>query len=135
MEDKSPGTMNATTRHGVILLMAAVMPIMAIISLVPVLPLLLQEFESTPGSQFLVPIALTVPALCVALFSPLAGWLSDRVGRKKLLVTALLLYAAAGILPLMLSQLTHIIASRVILGVAEAAIMTVATALIGDYFA
>jgi MFS family permease len=135
MEDKSTGAMNATTRHGVILLMAAVMPIMAIISLVPVLPLLLQEFDTTPGSQFLVPIALTVPALCVALFSPLAGWLSDRVGRKKLLVTALLLYAAAGILPLILSDLSHIIASRVILGVAEAAIMTMATALIGDYFA
>lgn len=131
----APGTLIATTRHGVILLMAAIMPIMAIISLVPVLPLLLQEFAETPGSQFLVPAALTIPALCVAAFSPLAGWLSDRVGRKKVLVTSLLLYAIAGILPLMLTDLMQILASRVFLGIAEAAIMTVATALIGDYFA
>lgn len=132
--DTTQGSTGATARHGIILLLAAVMPIMAIISLVPVLPLLLQEFEVTPGSEFLVPIALTVPALCVALFSPLAGWLSDRTGRKKLLVIALLLYAVTGTLPLMLADLGLIIMSRVFLGITEAAIMTVATALIGDYF-
>lgn len=107
---------------------------MAIISLVPVLPLLLEEFASTPGSEFLVPIALTIPALCVALFSPVAGWMSDKIGRKKLLLGALLIYALAGSLPLFLTDLKQIIASRFVLGVVEAAIMTVATTLIGDYF-
>lgn len=124
----------ASTRHGVILLLAAIMPPMAIISLVPVLPLLLEEFASVKGSEFLVPIAMTVPALCVALFSPAAGWLSDRVGRKNLLVLALVIYAAIGIVPFFLSDLKQIIAARVGLGVAEAIIMTIATALIGDYF-
>jgi MFS family permease len=125
---------SASTRHGVILLLCAVMPIMAIISLVPVLPLLLEEFAATPGSAFLVPIALTIPALCVALFSPVAGWLSDKVGRKRLLVVSLLVYAAAGSAPLFLTDLKQIIASRFLLGIFEAAIMTVATTLIGDYF-
>ena len=107
---------------------------MAIISLVPVLPLLLEEFAATPGREFLVPIALTIPALCVALFSPVAGWVSDKMGRKKLLVGALLIYAIAGSVPLFLTDLKQIIASRFVLGIVEAAIMTVATALIGDYF-
>ena len=124
----------ASTKHGVILLLCAVMPIMAIISLVPVLPLLLEEFAATPGSEFLVPIALTIPALCVALFSPVAGWVSDKIGRKKLLVGALLIYAVAGSFPLFLTDLKQIIASRFVLGIVEAAIMTVATTLIGDYF-
>jgi MFS family permease len=124
----------ASTKHGVILLLCAVMPIMAIISLVPVLPLLLEEFATTPGSEFLVPIALTIPALCVALFSPIAGWMSDKIGRKKLLVGALLIYAVAGSFPLFLTDLKQIIASRFVLGIVEAAIMTVATTLIGDYF-
>ncbi len=124
----------ASSKHGLILLLAAVMPPMAIISLVPVLPLLLEEFGSVEGSEFLVPIAMTVPALCVALFSPLAGWLSDRLGRKNLLVLALIVYAAIGIVPFFLSDLKQIIAARVGLGVAEAIIMTIATALIGDYF-
>src|SRR5690606_16754846 len=94
-----------------------------------------RDWSSDVCSSDLVPMALTVPALCVALFAPLAGWLSDRVGRKKLLVASLLVYAGAGILPLMLAELSHIIASRIALGIAEAAIMTVATALVGDYFA
>ena len=125
---------SATIKQGVILLMAAVLPAMAIVSLVPVMPLLLQEFASVDGSEFLVPIALTVPALCVALFSPAAGWLSDRVGRKPVLIVALLLYATLGLLPYFMTELKQIIASRIGLGIAEAAIMTVATALIGDYF-
>lgn len=124
----------ASTKHGIIILLAAVMPPMAIISVVPVLPLLMKEFSAVEGSQFLVPIAMTVPALCVALFSALAGWVSDRVGRKSLLVVTLLIYAAIGVLPYFLTDLHQIIAARVGLGIAEAFIMTIATALIGDYF-
>ncbi|MCF4010009.1 MFS transporter [Rheinheimera sp. UJ63] len=127
-------THHASTKHGIILLLASVMPAMAIISLVPVLPLLLMEFSHVSGSVFLVPIAMTIPALCVALFSPLAGWISDKVGRKSILLSALVVYALIGLLPFFLTDLFHIIATRVLLGVAEAAIMTVATALIGDYF-
>ncbi|GGX63043.1 MFS transporter [Litorimonas cladophorae] len=124
----------ATTIHGLILILAAVMPAMAIISLVPVMPLLGREFGPVPGAKALIPIALTIPALCVALFSPLAGWLSDRAGRKKLLVFALLGYAAIGIVPFFLTDLKQIIGARIGLGIFEAVIMTVATALIGDYF-
>jgi MFS family permease len=127
-------TQQATTRHGVILMLTAVMPTMAIIALVPVLPLLLREFADVPGAAVLVPMALTIPALCVALFSPLAGWLSDKVGRKRLLIAALVGYAGFGLLPLLLHDLRMILAARVALGVTEAIIMTVATALVGDYF-
>lgn len=121
-------------RHGVLLLIASVMPVMAIISLVPVLPLLLREFAGVPGANVLVPVMMTVPALCVALFSPIAGWIADRTGRKRLLVAALVAYAGFGMLPILLRDLSHLIAARVALGLAEAVIMTVATTLIGDYF-
>lgn len=127
-------TQQATTRHGVILMLTAVMPTMAIIALVPVLPLLLREFAGVPGAAVLVPMALTIPALCVALFSPVAGWLSDKLGRKRLLIAALVGYAGFGLLPLILDDLRMILAARVALGVTEAIIMTVATALVGDYF-
>ena len=122
------------TRHAVVLLIASVMPVMAIISLVPVLPLLLREFAGVPGASMLVPVMMTVPALCVALFSPIAGWIADRTGRKRLLVAALVAYAGFGVLPLVLDDLRHLIVARVALGLAEAVIMTVATTLLGDYF-
>ncbi|MGO4892752.1 MFS transporter [Flavobacterium sp. W21_SRS_FM6] len=135
MNTTPPNTsQTAQTRHGVILTLAAVMPAMAIISLVPVLPLLTQEFASVEGVEFLVPIAMTIPALCVALFSPIAGLLSDKTGRKSLLIMSLIIYAVIGLVPFFLTELPHIIMTRVVLGIAEAVIMTVATALIGDYF-
>ena len=120
--------------HGIILVLAAIMPAMAIISLVPVMPLLGREFAGVSGSEALVPIALTIPALCVALFSPLAGWLSDRIGRKMLLFFSLLGYAVIGTIPFFLTDLKQIIGARFGLGIFEAVIMTVATALVGDYF-
>ena len=132
-EGKSENT-GASARQGIVLLAASVMPIMAIVSLVPVLPMLMGEFSSAEGSEFLVPMALTIPALCVAVFSPVAGWLADQVGRKNLLLAALLLYAAFGILPWFLADLFQIIGARIALGLVEAVIMTVATVLIGDYF-
>jgi MFS family permease len=134
MADETPGQPAAATRHGIVVMLCSVMPVMAIIALVPVLPLLLQEFAATPGHEVLVPVAMTVPALCVALFSPLAGWLSDRAGRKNLLVGALLAYAAFGVIPMFLSDLGQILAARIALGLVEAVIMTVSTVLIGDYF-
>lgn len=128
------GGRSATTRQGLILLLAAVMPPMAIITLVPNMPLYMREFGAVEGAGFLVAMMLTIPALCVALFSPLAGWLSDRVGRKNLLVGALILYAAVGVIPYFLSDLMQIIGARIGLGITEAVIMTISTALIGDYF-
>ena len=127
-------TKQAGNIHGIILVMAAVMPAMAIISLVPVMPLLGREFGTVPGSKALVPIMLTIPALCVAIFSGPAGWLSDRIGRKMLLFVSLLGYAAIGIVPYFLTDLKQIIGARIGLGVFEAVIMTVATAMIGDYY-
>lgn len=134
MTDETPTQIMAQTRHGIMVMICSVMPVMAIIALVPVLPMLLKEFAATPNHALLVPVALTVPALCVALFSPLAGLLADRIGRKALLIGALLAYAAFGIVPMFLHDLTQILAARIGLGLVEALIMTVSTVLIGDYF-
>lgn len=128
------GGNRASAMQGTVLMLAAVLPVMAVVSLIPVLPLLMQEFAVVRGGQLLVPIAITVPALCVAVFSPLAGWVSDRVGRKKLLLGAFVAYAAIGVVPFFVSSLQYIIGARVLLGISEATIMTVSTALIGDYF-
>jgi len=127
-------TNEASSFQGILLTLAAVMPVMAIVSLVPVLPALQKEFASVQGSEFLVPMALTIPALCLAIFSPAAGWVADKIGRKSLLVSALFLYAIVGVTPYFLTDLKQIIVARFALGVVEAAIMTVATTLIGDYF-
>src|SRR6185312_16921062 len=102
--------------------------------LVPDLPLLLQHFRAQPGSDFLVPMILTTPALCVAVFSSAAGVFADSWGRRRLLLVALFAYGALGMAPLLFSTLHGILASRVIVGLAEASAVTAASSLLGDYF-
>ncbi|WP_329267012.1 MFS transporter [Streptomyces sp. NBC_01451] len=119
----------------VTLLMAgSCLPILGAVLIAPVLPRMQDHFASVSGAKALVPLALTVPALALALLAPFAGVIVDRVGRKRLLVVATVLYALFGTAPLWLDSLGGIIASRALVGVAEAAIMTCCTTLIGDYY-
>jgi len=119
----------------VTLLMAgSCLPILGAVLIAPVLPKMQDHFVSVPGAKALVPLALTVPALALALLAPFAGVIVDRLGRKRLLIVATLLYAVFGTAPLWLESLGAIIASRALVGVTEAAIMTCCTTLIGDYY-
>lgn len=120
--------------QGLALLLPATSAVMGILLLVPVAPQMTQAFADVPGVEFLVPVLLTLPGLCIALFSPVAGLLGDRLGRRRLLIGAMLVYGAAGMMPMLLSDLFQILASRVLVGICEALIMTLSTTLIGDLF-
>jgi MFS family permease len=79
---------------------------------------------------------ITMPSLCIAIFGPLAaGPLADLWGRRRLLLVALCAYTILGLAPLLFDSLFAIIASRAVVGLAEAAILTAGNALLGDYFA
>ncbi|MFF7476865.1 MFS transporter [Streptomyces sp. NPDC008092] len=117
-----------------LLMTGSCLPILGAVLIAPVLPKMQDHFASVPGAKALVPLALTVPALALAVLAPFAGVIVDRLGRKRLLVVATLLYAVFGTAPLWLDSLGAIIASRALVGVTEAAIMTCCTTLIGDYY-
>ena len=121
--------------QGVILLLPITLAVMGIAVLVPVVPQLMTHFQSVPNYQYLIQGGvLTMPGLCVAIFSPLAGWLADRFGRRRILIVSMIAYSAFGIAPILLDNLFSIVASRVGVGFCEALVMTVSTTLIGDYF-
>ena len=124
----------ASPLRGITLILVGLMPVLALAGLVPDLPQLFQRFAAEPNRELLVPMIITVPSLCVALFSGFAGAIADRWGRRKLLLVALLAFALLGTMPLLFSSLRAIIASRVVVGIAEAAILTCGNALLGDYF-
>lgn len=122
-------------REGVLLMLGSSLTIMGSVMIAPVLPRIGAEFgPTTAHAGLLVPLAVTGPALAIALFAPLAGWLADRLGRKNLLVLGTLLYALLGALPLLLDDLRAIVAVRLLFGCAEAAVMTCCAALIADYW-
>lgn len=120
--------------QALILLITSGLTVLVTAILGPSLPAMQAHFAGVPGADFLVPLTMTAPMLMMALLSVFTGELADRVGRKRLLVGATVLYAAVGTAPLYLESLTTIIASRVALGALEAVLMTVSTTLIGDYY-
>lgn len=117
-----------------LLLAGSCLSVLGAVLIAPVLPQMSDHFAAVPGVDVLVPVALTVPALMIGLAAPFAGMVVDAVDRKRLLIIAMLGYALAGTAPLYLPSLGSIIASRVLVGVCEAAIMTCCTTLIADYW-
>lgn len=107
---------------------------MAAIVVAPSLPQMQKHFADVPNVEFLIPVALTIPGLLVAILSPLVGILADRYGRKPMLVASIVGYGIFGLLPMFLDSLYSIIVSRIALGCVEAVVVTISTMLIGDYY-
>lgn len=120
--------------HALILLITSGLTVLVTAILGPSLPEMQAHFKDVPGADYLVPLTMTAPMLMMAALSIFAGELADRLGRKRLLVGATVLYAVVGTSPMYLQSLHAIIASRFVLGVMEAVLMTVSTAMIGDYY-
>ncbi|GHC23195.1 MFS transporter [Kushneria pakistanensis] len=125
----------AGAREGAILLLGSSLTIVGSVMVAPMLPRMIEAFAPVnPQASLWVPLAITGPALAIALFAPVAGWLADRVGRKRMLMIATLFYALLGALPALLNDLTGIVGVRLLFGLAEAMIMTVCTTMIADYW-
>ncbi len=120
--------------QGLALVSTAWLAVTATSLIAPVLPRMAEAFKDVPHSADTIQILVALPALVVALFSGVCGLLVDRLGRKSFLLVGLLLYAAAGLAPTWLTDLHLIIASRVLVGVAESIIMTSGTTLLSDFF-
>ncbi|HSV46997.1 MAG TPA: MFS transporter [Ramlibacter sp.] len=100
----------------------------------PVLPQIEAHFKDVPQVKTLIPIVVTLPMLVLGVLGIVIGAAADRVGRKRMFVAGLGLYAVCGTAPLYLDSLPLILVSRFGVGLAEAAIMTCSTTLIGDYW-
>lgn len=116
------------------LLVAGTLTVMAGATIAPGLPAMQAAYAAEENADFLVRLVLTLPALFIVIGAPLAGFLTDRFGRKRLLLFSAILYAAAGSSGFFLDSLTLILIGRVLLDLAVAGIMTSVTTLIADYF-
>jgi MFS family permease len=132
---QATGARRAGFAQGIILLLPISMAVMGISVLAPIVHLLLEQFKDIPNHEYLVlGGVVTMPAIWVLLFSPVAGWLADRFGRRKLLLASMVVYAFVGAAPVLLDNLSLIIVSRIGVGICESVVMTVTTTMIGDLF-
>ena len=126
---------HAGNAQGILLVLLSLVSVAATTLLAPIIPNMVADFAAAdPAAEQKGVLALAIPALVVAICSPFMGKIIDSFGRKRLIVIALVAYGLIGVLPAFLGSLNAIIGARVALGVVEAAIMTVGTTLIGDYW-
>lgn len=124
-------TINRLTHTKAVLLFASTMTVMSGAIIAPALPGISRHFSEHP--QVLIQLILTLPALMITLFSPLMGYLADRFGRKPLLLLMLSIYGLAGGAGFLINSVELLLASRALMGIAVAGILSISTTLVGDY--
>jgi MFS family permease len=121
--------------QGLTIIVTGFLPILAIVSMFPAVGAMIGHFAPTnPAAATIVPSMVTAPGLAIAIIALFAGVLVDKYGRRKLLLASTFSYGLIGALPFFLEDLDHIYASRLLLGVSEAAILTTVNTLIADYW-
>ncbi|WLR91428.1 MFS transporter [Shinella zoogloeoides] len=121
-------------RRNATLLLVSTLTIMSGATISASLPGIAVRFADVENVALLSRLVLTLPAVFIAMFSPAAGFLVDRFGRKPLLLVSLALFSVAGASGLFLDTLPGLLVGRAVLGVAVGGIMTATTALVGDFF-
>ena len=96
--------------------------------IIPILPLYAQRFQAT---EWQIGLLLASYSLMQFLASPLLGWLSDRYGRKPVLLCSLVGSAFGYMLMANAGSLTVLFAARIVAGISGASVGT-ASAYIAD---
>src|SRR5215471_4878748 len=97
----------------------------------PLLPLIALDLGTTPGHAGII---VTTYSLAAAAFALIVGPLSDRVGRKKVLVSGLALFAIASFLTYHVSSFNTLVILRAMTGLAAGTLSTSALSFAGDHY-
>ena len=97
----------------------------------PILPLLSEEFRIAPATAGL---SISVVVLMIALVSSGYGWLSDRIGRKPVMVASCALLAVPTLLCAVTTSFPMLVLFRALQGLLMPGVTAVAVAHLGDHF-
>lgn len=104
--------------------------------LIPILPLLEKEVDiSKLQTSYIITVYSVVAIFCI----PIAGYLSDRFGRKKVIIPALILTAIGGLIAGLASwkmgnPYALILVGRILQGIGASGAMPIVLPLVGDMF-
>ena len=97
----------------------------------PILPEMVQQLHLDPG---LAGNLVSIHCLTIALFSPPLGILADRVGRVRVLIPSLVLYALFGMAGALMQSFWPLLVTRSLLGAASGGIAAASLGLLGSMY-
>ena len=104
------------------LLLTSMMTMMAGAIVAPSLPLISEVFKDVENIALLSRLVITLPALFIAVSAPIFGILTDKYGRKRLLLLSLALYAVSGTSGFLLNNIYALLVGRALLGLSVGAL-------------
>ena len=131
-------SLDSQEKHWAIISLASIPLIMTLGNsmLIPILPLLEKELDI---SKLQTSYIITVYSIVAIIFIPLAGFLSDRYGRKKVIIPSLLITGIGGLIAgwaswKMDNPYALILMGRVLQGIGASGAMPIVLPLVGDIF-
>ena len=124
----SEGTLDFTGK--LLILLSGILSSLCLTAINSVLPTIDKVLAHTPADHLLVKQLFGGVALAMAAGAPLGGYLSDKIGLRRTLFGASLIYVLAGTAGLYLSSLPLLLASRLLLGLAAAAIQVLGLTMV-----
>src|SRR5579862_4927642 len=103
-------------RTKVIMVSGGVLVALCMVGITAVLPQIEAALAHDAQDRLLVKLLGTIVGATMVVGAPLVGFLVDRVGLKRVLLTSCIVYALAGTAGLYLGTLTALLVSRLILG-------------------
>lgn len=119
------------SRHLLLVFGITLMVVMGVSSIMPILPDLARAFDMPMSSVGMVFMAFTLPGV---ILTPVGGILADRIGRKKVLIPSLLLFALGGTACAFAQTLPALLACRFVQGIGAAPLGVLYTTIIGDLY-
>lgn len=107
------------------------MAVLGVSTITPVLPHVAGVFERTPQAVTLLIVMFTLPS---AVLTPVLGVLGDRLGRKKVLIPSLIVFAVAGAACGLARDFSTLLALRMVQGSGAAALGAINVTLLGDLY-
>jgi MFS transporter, ACDE family, multidrug resistance protein len=105
--------------------------VMGVASITPAFPAIAREMVMTADKVGWLITVFTIPGV---LFTPVLGILADRIGRKKVLVPSLLLFALAGSLCAFSTEFQTLLILRFLQGSGAASLASLSSTMIGDMY-
>ena len=118
-------------RHALLAFGMTTCMIMGVNGIVPIVPLLREIFGISPAAASL---AITIYTLPGVFFSPVAGVLADRYGRKQVALVSLLLFGCGGVACAFAPNFTILLICRFFQGVGGTSLGVLNTTIIADAF-